>query len=337
MEVNEVSLGACLVAFGLAAVTGCGGAKEQPHHDAGPPADAGDGGAPAPDAPVDATPDGGGGTPFGPMGGTLQTLRFAIVGDTRPANEDDTSGYPTTIIDKIYSDIAAASPAIPFVVSTGDYMFASTYGSSSQSQPQLDLYMTARSKYPGVLFPAMGNHECNGSTDSNCGPGGYEGETANYTNFIKTMLAPIGQSNPYYSINVQGPGGAWTAKFVFIAANAWNSTQSSWLSSTLAQKSTYTFIVRHESSYANTAPGVSPSDSIIAGYPYTLLIVGHTHSYYWENPKQAIVGNGGAPLSGSGDYGYGLVTQQSDGSIAVDMIDYQTLSADSYYHKVLSP
>ena len=41
-----------------------------------------------------------------------------------------------------------------------------------------------------------------------------------------------------------------------------------------------------------------------------------------------IIGNGGAPLTGSKDYGFGMVNQRPDGAIQVDMIDYHTLLAD---------
>jgi hypothetical protein len=268
-------------------------------------------------------------------GGTLSALRFAIVGDTRPADEDDTAGYPTTIIQKIFGDLQAASPSIPFSVSTGDYQFASPSG--SESAPQIALYMAARAMYSGVTFAGMGNHECTGATASNCGPGSTDGTTSNYSNFINTMLGPIGQTSPYYSININSTSGAWTSKFVFIAGNAWDTAQSSWLSTTLAVKTTYTFVIRHEATEANTAPGVTPSDSIIASYPLTLEINGHTHSYEWSDTNKVIVGNGGAPLSGSGNYGYGLVQQQSDGDISIDMIDYESGSADSSFHRVLTP
>jgi hypothetical protein len=267
-------------------------------------------------------------------GGTLDTLIFGIAGDTRPPYEDDTSGYPTAVIQKIFEDIQGASP--PFVVSTGDYQYASPNG--SESAPQLNDYLGARAKYSGVVFPAMGNHECTGYTSSNCGPNGTDGETPNYKNFLSMMLAPIGQTNPYYSINIKStaPGG-WTSKFVFIAANAWDSTQSSWLSSTLAMPTTYTFVIRHESSEADTAPGVSPSDTIIAANSVTLEIFGHTHSYEWYGTNQIIMGNGGAPLSGGVDYGYGLVRQQPNGNITVDEYDYQTQKADPSFHRELTP
>ncbi|MGO8994787.1 MAG: hypothetical protein ACLQVI_15835 [Polyangiaceae bacterium] len=268
-------------------------------------------------------------------GGTVSRLYFTAIGDTRPANEDDTSAYPTAIIDQIYSDITALNPQPLFSVSTGDYQFASTSG--TQSAPQIDLYLAARAKFPGVFFPAMGNHECTGATASNCGSGNTDGVTTNYTNFLNMLLAPIKQTSPYYSININAIDGSWTSKFVFIAANAWDSAQSSWLTGVMAQPTTYTFVLRHESTGTSGPPGVSPSDTIIDAYPYTLLIVGHTHTYEHPSAKEVLFGNGGAPLTGSLDYGYGLFSQRSDGAIVVDAIDYQTGAADSSFHFVVTP
>ncbi|HEX2569871.1 MAG TPA: hypothetical protein VH877_09980, partial [Polyangia bacterium] len=169
----------------------------------------------------------GGGT-VGPGGGTLSTLSFAIVGDTRPSTINDTAGYPTAIITKIYQDLQAFTPRPAFAVATGDYMYASTTG--TQQGPQLDLYLQARANFSNVLFPALGNHECTGYTTSNCGTGNTDGNTLNYTTYLSKMLGPINQTLPYYTINVNAIDGSWTSKFVFIAANAWDSTQSSWLS-----------------------------------------------------------------------------------------------------------
>jgi hypothetical protein len=275
----------------------------------------------------------------GTTGGTVSALLFAIVGDTRPANVDDTSGYPTTIIDTIFKDVAARSPQPSFVVSTGDYQFSTApppSGSTSTSAPQLALYMSARANFPGQQFPAMGNHECNGYTASNCGSGNTDGVTDNYSNFISTMLGPLGQTKPYYSIDIKAPDGSWTSKLVFVAANAWDSTQSSWLDATLAVATTYTFVIRHEATEANTAPGVTPSDSIIAKYPLTLEICGHTHDYS-KSGNKIVMGNGGAPLTGSGDYGYGIVAQRSDGVIVVDEVDYMTNAAVSSFHFAVTP
>lgn len=296
------------------APTNCGSAS-----DAGPP-----------------TFDGGVTSNIGVNGGTESALYFAVVGDTRPASEDDTSNYPTAIIDTIFSDVAAVTPAIPFVVSTGDYQFSNPSG--TQASAQLAKYTAAKGSYAGLQFPAMGNHECTGATASNCGNGNTDGITKNYTAFVDALLTPIQKTLPYYSINVSSPTNAWTAKFVFVAANAWDSTQSSWLSTTLAQTTTYTFLVRHEPASANTAPGVTPAETIMAKYPYTLSIVGHSHEYYHSNgSREVVVGNGGAPISTSQDYGYAIVRQLGNGNIEVDMYDYKTNAVDTKFEFTVTP
>jgi hypothetical protein len=209
-----------------------------------------------------------------------------------------------------------------FAISTGDYMFANVGG--AEAAPQLDLYLAARSHFQQIEFPAMGNHECTGYTTSNCGPGNPDGVTPNFIAFQQKMLTPIGQVNPYYVIHVWATDNSWTAKFVFVAANAWSDAQATWLSVALSEPTTYTFVVRHESSTANTAPGVTPSDAIIAQHPLTQLICGHTHTLaHYPSDRELIVGNGGAPLSSSMDYGYVIVYQRSNGNISFDAYDYQ--------------
>ena len=65
----------------------------------------------------------GNGSGTGSGSGTMDTpnLTFAVVGDTRPADEDDTANYPTAIITQIYQDIEAETPQPQFAISTGDY------------------------------------------------------------------------------------------------------------------------------------------------------------------------------------------------------------------------
>jgi hypothetical protein len=254
-------------------------------------------------------------------------LDFAVVGDTRPPAIDDTSGYPTAVITKIWQDVEAQAPA--FAVSTGDYMFASTTG--GQAAPQLDLYLKARSSFTHTQFPAMGNHECTGATTSNCGAGTANGVTDNYTQFMTKMLAPLGVTQPYYVINVNSTSNAWTAKFVFVAANAWTSAQASWLTATLSSPTTYTFVIRHESITANTAPGVTPSEAIIKAHPLTLRIVGHAHTYQYTAGSEVIIGNGGAPLAGGANYGYVIARQRSDGAIVFTEYDYATNAANATF------
>jgi hypothetical protein len=270
-----------------------------------------------------ATTGAGGGSVTGVTGGTLDMLHFAVVGDTRPPNEDDTAGYPQAVITKIWQDVEAFSPRPAFAVTTGDYMFAQPYG--SQGSAQLDIYLGARAAFTNVVFPAMGNHECTGATASNCGAGNTSGLTANFNTFMSRMLMPLGTTKPYYTVDVASPSGAWTAKLVFIAANAWDSTQAAWLDAELAKPTTYTFAIRHEDLESNTAPGVSPSEAILAKHPYTLKIVGHTHTFRYDPVnREVVVGNGGAPLSGSVNYGYLIATQRADGAIVLNAYDYMS-------------
>jgi Calcineurin-like phosphoesterase len=281
----------------------------------------------------------------GASGGSVSRLVFAVVGDTRPANEDDVGGYPTTIITKIFQDIQAASPQPVLVLGTGDYQFSST-GHDATGPQQVGIYMTTRQSYTGPFFPAMGNHECgvsggfSTSDNNNCGPGNQGGVTPNYTGFMSQMLGPISQTNPYYSVNVNASDGSWTAKFVMTAANSWDTAQQTWLQTTMAQKTTYTFVVRHEPSdaYPPLPPGVAGVDAVLAMYPYTLLITGHTHTYghYSDAPQTVVIGNGGAPLS-SKDYGYGLFSQRCDGAIVGDEVDYESGATDSEFHFVITP
>jgi hypothetical protein len=259
----------------------------------------------------------------GPGGGLLDDLRFAIVGDTRPVNIDDTAHYPTDIITQIWTDVAAEQPAIPFAISTGDYMYAAT--NFAEQAPQLDIYLQARTAYPGVVYPAMGNHECTGYTDSNCGAQASDGEPANYTQFMTRMIAPIGETTPYYIERFAARDGSWSAKLVFVAGNAWDDTQQVWLQNVLSEPTTYTFVIRHEGIMANTAPGVTPSQGLVNIHPLTQLIVGHTHTYRHDlADRQLVVGNGGAPLSGGADYGYVVIARNADGTLTATSYDYLT-------------
>jgi hypothetical protein len=82
---------------------------------------------------------------------------------------------------------------------------------------------------------------------------------------------------------------------------------------------------------------VTPAEAIMSQHPYTLSIVGHTHDYEHSSAREIIVGNGGAPLSGGVDYGFAMLNQQSDGSIAVDMVDYTSGMADTSFHFAVKP
>jgi hypothetical protein len=179
----------------------------------------------------------------------------------------------------------------------------------------------------------MGNHECNGFTDSNCPPGSFTGMTQDY---INTIVSPsTAQTSPYFSALYFANDGSWSAKLIFTAANAWNTTQQSWLSSTLAVHTTYTFIVRHEPANDARAPGVTPSESMMSSAfsagNLTLSLTGHTHLIQLPGGTQpygdtfgatlayeTIIGCGGAPLDAGPAYGYAVATRRaSDGAIVV--------------------
>jgi predicted phosphodiesterase len=139
------------------------------------------------------------------------------------------------------------------------------------------------------------------------------------------MLTPNSINTPYYVENVSASDNSWTAKFVFVACNAWSSAQSTWLDQTLSAQTTYTFVVRHESNSAVYSTPCMASETIIKSHPLTLLIVGHTHEYRHESyDKEIIVGNGGAPLTSGVNYGYVIVSRNSTGTLSVTAYDYMT-------------
>jgi len=255
---------------------------------------------------------GAGGGGGGAGGGGL--MKFAVFGDCRPPNSDDTSGYPSAIISGIFK--LAESNGAQFVVGTGDYMFAST---SSAVTAQVALFEQAMATYSaGPVYLAMGNHECTGATASNC-PN--LTETANIQAFMK--MVPAGVTKPYYRIDVDTPLGK--AKLVFVAANAWDSTQQSWLTTQLADPTMYTFVIRHESTTSSGVPaGVTASESVVGAHPYTLELLGHTHEYRHVDTKHVISGNAGAPLSSGGGYGLLIVEQLANGNVTVSEIDEST-------------
>ncbi len=252
---------------------------------------------------------GSGGGGAGGGGGGGQKLKFAVFGDCRPPILEDTKGYPSAIIGGIFT--LAQSLGAQFVVGTGDYMFAD---SAAAVDAQVQLFLQARAHYSGPVYLDMGNHECNGYTSSNCPNGD---ETPNVQAFL-SKLAPAGVTAPYFRIDVPAAHGA--AKLLFIAANAWSSTQQSWLQQQLAEPSAYTFVVRHEPAKDTSAPGVSPSESLIKAAAYTLELNGHTHEYKRVDTRHVISGNGGAPLH-AGNFGLLLVEENDDGSISVTAYD----------------
>jgi hypothetical protein len=268
--------------------------------DAGPlDAGARDGGLPPSDAGLFAT--------IGPNGGTASRLYFAVVGDTRPPIIDDTANYPTAIITGVYGAIEAMSPRPEFVVTTGDYMFARPSG--TQGATQMGKYLTARSGFSGLVFPAFGNHECTGATLGNCA--GAANVTANLVAYRNALLQPLGKTELYYAFDVNDPAGRWSAKFIVAACNAWDTTQEAWLTQQLARSTTFTFVIRHEA-LGVAAPCTTAMDALLRSKPPTMVIVGHTHTFS-HSGTQLVEGVGGAPITGNAVYGYATVEQLPSG------------------------
>jgi hypothetical protein len=265
-------------------------------------------------SPDHSRPDGGAGDLGGGTitGGGNGLLKFAVFGDARPPNQNDTAGYPSQIIGGIFA--GAQSHGAQFVVGTGDYMFA---GTQSAVDAQVALFLQAQANFQGAVYHTLGNHECNGYTSSNCPNGN---ETPNIQAFMSKLL-PSGLSSPYYRVDVMTPLGK--AKFLFIAANAWTTAQEAWLSQQLGDATMYTFVMRHEPPGETQAPGVSASDALIKSNKPTLALYGHTHEYRKLAINSVISGNGGAPLASGGgsNYGYLTVEQGSDGNLTISEVD----------------
>jgi hypothetical protein len=261
-------------------------------------------------------------------------LVFGAFGDVRPANANDTASYPDTILSAIFAGLQTQGMSL--AVDVGDHCFQSSTSSGSYCHTQFVSHFMAdlTANYTGKLLPTLGNHEACGTdaaTTGNC----TSWTSGLVHDFLTDIVLPTtGQSSsPYYSVVVYGSWG--TAKIVFVAANAWTSGQSTWLTSTLNVATNYTFVLRHEPSSANTAPGVTPSEAIYAPHvsngTLTLSVTGHTHlvqlpggtepygdEYGSTEPYEMIVGNAGAPLDAGPYYGYAVLQRRlSDGAIVV--------------------
>ena len=273
----------------------------------------------------------------------MGNLAFGAFGDVRPNEPDDTAGYPDRIVSAIFAGLAMAG--VPLTVDAGDHCFQSdTRGGSTCHAQFVGHFMADRAAhYGGTLLPTMGNHE---------GCGAYAATAANCAawssglvhDFLVDIVEPsTGQSAfPYYSVAVHGAWG--TAKFVVVAANAWSSAQGTWLAATLEVPTTYTFVIRHEPSSDPRAPGVAPSEALLASHhrqgTLTLSITGHTHlvqlpggtrpygdpAYGATREYETIVGNGGAPLDAGSYYGFVLFRRRGDRAIVGQA--YEAMASD---------
>jgi hypothetical protein len=227
-------------------------------------------------------------------------LFFGAFGDcvASPTAEDP----PTPIVSNIFRELAARQ--VQFITMVGDYLLVQP-PSFSGALNQLATFSQARQLFAGPVYFALGNHDA---------------ATQNLTAYRQVMIREV-----YYAFIMQAaprPGSTApaTAKFVFVADNAWSPDQSTWLQNVLGTQTDYTFVVRHHTS--DTALDPEPTQ-IISTHPLTLLIVGHVHTYQRIADREVLSGNGGAPVY-QGPYGYLTIQQQSDGRISVTAFDQST-------------
>ena len=245
---------------------------------------------------------------IGPDGGIADRFRFAVFGDVRPPNADMPETYPTAIIQHIVTNFTGLNAQ--FAVATGDYMFANT---TESAEAQVALLLTAEHAFGGTVFHSLGNHECLTNTLGNC-PNGVE--SANIQVFHSRLASAY--ANVYFDWTVRTSSG--DAHFIAAAPNAWSVAQESWLTAALAQPARYTFVISHIPPSSQRAPAsVRTIEDAINARPggVTLRLYGHTHEYRKLATNAVIVGNGGAPLGGSGNYGFVMVDQRADGDVSV--------------------
>ena len=259
---------------------------------------------------------GGGPQGVGPSGGVVSRLHFAVTGDTRPANCEDTAGYPTAIITGIAQAIKAKGAQ--FVVDEGDHMNVCNNSLAIATQ-QMTIFTQSVAHFDHTWFMTMGNHECRN------GPCLSGNSNANYVAFM-SALAPI-SPRPYYDFHVQTDQGR--ATFVVIADNAWDGAQQTWLEQTLSDAdlhSTYTLIFRHHPEGDTSVSTNATSMSIIRQHKFALFISGHAHTYKHmttDGGRDMVIGLGGAPLlaAGASWNGYAIIDQLASGQLQVTLYD----------------
>jgi hypothetical protein len=243
----------------------------------------------------------------GADGGTVDRLWFATTGDTRPAACDATDAYPKAAIAQIAQSMKALR--VQFAVDLGDHMYVCNR-SDAAAQQQMSFYLAAVAQGPSPWWMTMGNHECgNNVYPYACFVSGPH--DANFAAYMSALKRP----QPYYFNDVQTSTGL--ARFVIIADDSWDSTQSAWLSSTLADadaRAKYTIVARHHP-VQGSRTGLPEIVSILRQHKYALILTAHNHDYEHDlatwGGRSTVVGLGGA----GGRWGFGTVLQNPDDTL----------------------
>lgn len=240
-------------------------------------------------------------------GGTVDRLWFATTGDTRPHNCDDTANYPRAAI----AQIAAAMKAlrVQFTVDLGDHMYVCNQDEAEAVQ-QMGYYTSAIGSGPPTWWMTMGNHECGNNTwPYSCFVGGRH--DANFAAYMEALKRP----QPYYFADVATHSGL--ARFVMIADDSWDSTQSAWLTATLADadaRAKYTIVARHHP-VQGTRTGAVEILNVLKAHKVSLILTAHNHDYEHDTAswsgRSAVVGLGGAGSA----WGFATVLQNPDDTL----------------------
>ena len=119
------------------------------------------------------------------------------------------------------------------------------------------LYLGARASYHGMVYPAMGNHECNGDTEFELRARRTDGEPPTTLAISSRMVEPIGEHRAVLRRAVRRDRRQLDREVrVHRGERVERPTQASWLERRCREPTTYTFVVRHEPHDADTAPGV---------------------------------------------------------------------------------
>ena len=246
-------------------------------------------------------------------GGTVQRLWFALTGDTRPGECDETDRYPTETITSIAK--AMKSLHVQFALDLGDHMFVCNH-SVRDAQIQMGNYMGAIAQGPSTFWMTMGNHECGHIRKwGGCMPG--MPPDANFDAYMAALRRPM----PWYAVDVKTSQGL--ARFVFVADDAWCPAQAEWLERVLADadvNARYTIIARHHP-VGDNREAFRLSANVILRHKYSLILTAHLHTYRHDEGslggRTAIVGVGGGPSDSPP--GFATVLQNKDGTLTFVM------------------
>ena len=230
---------------------------------------------------------------------TVPTLHFAVLGDCRPAGYvNDPSQvpakYPTAIVTQIFQRIVARDP--DFALFSGDVLYTFNPPDGGSGAAQIDQFLSARDLLDRPFAPALGNHE--------------DDDTVNIPVWSQKFRVL-----QYYSFTVHTNAG--DVQFIVADDTYWNSTQLNQIKTWLSSSAPYHIVLKHHPTDSSEITETT-WQQIVAQYPPTLVLTGHSHTYDHPHPNELVLGTAGAPLANAAPgYGYAMVDQIAGGGFQV--------------------